>query len=180
MTQTLNGHEPITETAPQTLTFSTGVTVMVRPLALLTLQAIGAAVRRDPSFQAPEPPIQEVQAIDGMTRVANPDAPSYQAALREHGARVTKEISRRVMRLIARRAVELAVDAAWVATFRDDMAAIGSEVEGEDTEVYLYHYAAATPDDIAALQMAVLRRSQPTEAAVAEHAATFPGDVQGP
>lgn len=162
------------------LTFSTGVTVQIRPLALLTLQAIGTAARRELSAERPAPPLQDVTDLEGKKiKIANADEPGYLAALAEYDARVQMEIARRTMRVIALRAVEVEVDHEWVAQFRADMAVVDTAIDGDDKELYLYHYAAPTGEDIANLQRAVLQRSQPTEAAVKEHIDTFPGDVSG-
>jgi hypothetical protein len=176
-----NGHTKEQRTPEvETITFSTGVTVTVRPLATMTVQLINAAVRKDPAFHRPDPPMQKVEAIDGATTVQNAADPAYVAALKEWEQRVAEEVGARFLKVLARRAVEIAVDAAWVAAFRADMDAAGAPIEGDDAEVYLYHYAAPLAEDMELLQRKALRQSQPTEAAISEHTDTFRGDVSRP
>lgn len=176
-----NGHTKA-ERVPEveTITFSTGIMATIRPLATMTVQLINAAVRKDKDFQKPLPPLQKVEAIDGTTIVPNAADPAYVAALAEWEQRVSEEVGARFLRVLARRAVEISVDQTWVSSFRADMEAAGAPVEGEDTELYLYHYAAPLPEDMELLQRKALRQSQPTEAAVQEHTDTFRRDVSGP
>lgn len=173
-----NGHAKA-ERIPEVerITFSTGVTVTVRPLATMTVQLINAAVRKDKEFRRPDPPLQKVEAIDGVTTVQNTADPAYVAELAAWEQRVSEEVGARFLRVLARRAVEIDVDRAWVAAFRADMEAAGAPVEGEDVEVYLYHYAAPTTEDMELLQRKALRQSQPTEEAVQAHIDTFRGNV---
>lgn len=177
-----NGHAKGEATPEQaTVTFSTGVTVTVRPLATMTVQLISAAVRKEASPHKPVPPLQKVEAIDGVTTVQNVNDPAYVAALGEWEQGIAAEVGTRFLKVLARRGVEMDIDPAWVAAFRADMEAAGAPIgELDDAEVYLYHYAAATPEDMEKLQRVALRQSQPTEEAVQAHVDSFRGDVSGP
>jgi hypothetical protein len=161
------------------VTLSTGVVVTIVPLATMTVQTINAAVRNDPAFAQPKPPLQKVETLDGPAEVPNPDDPHYTAALAAWSQRVQEETGMRFMRVLARRGVRMEIDTAWVDQFRADMDAAGAPIDGSDAEVYLYHYAAPLPEDIELIQRKVLRQSQPTEEAVQAHVDTFPSDVSG-
>lgn len=176
-----NGHTKTHATPDlERITFSTGVTVAIRPLATMTVQTINVAVRKDPRFAQPKPPRQKVEAIDGPTEVAKPDDPAYLAELATWEARFGEEVGARFLRVLARRGVEMDIDEAWVAAFREDMTEAGAPVdELSDAEIYLYHYAAPTPEDMELLQRKALRQAQPTEEAVQAHVDTFRGDVSG-
>lgn len=177
-----NGHTK-THATPEleTITFSTGVTVRVRPLATMTVQLINAAVRKDPAFRRPEPPRQKVETLDGPSEVANPNDPAYVAELAAYEARFGEEVGTRFLKVLARRGVVLDIDEEWVAAFRADMDAAGASVAAlSDEEIYLYHYAAPLTEDMELLQRKALRLAQPTEEAVQAHVDSFRGDVSGP
>jgi hypothetical protein len=73
------------------------------------------------------------------------------------------------------------VDADAVQALREDMAAIGSPLpeDADDRQLYLDHVCISSPIDFEALMAFVQRRAGPTEAAIAEHRASFRGDVPG-
>src|SRR5262249_3664543 len=52
--------------------------------------------------------------------------------------------------------------------------------EEKDKIYYIKYICCASPEDLKEFYEAVAMRSQPTEAAVERHKATFQGDVQGP
>jgi hypothetical protein len=176
-----NGHtKDHAPPALEQLTFSTGVTVTIRPLATMTVQTINAAVRKDPKFKQPEPPQQLVDTIDGVSKIANPSDPAYLEALKAWEARFGEEVGARFLKVLALRGVVMDIDAAWVADFRADMDAAGAPVvDLSDAEIYLYHCAAPTPEDMELLQRKALRQAQPTEEAVQAHVDTFRGDIPG-
>jgi hypothetical protein len=175
-----NGHATKAIPELEAITFSTGVSVKIRPLATMTVQTINAAVRKDARFVRPEPPRQKVEAIDGATEVANPDDPGYIAALADWQARFAEEVGVRFLKVLALRGVVMDIDGEWVAAFRADMDAAGAPVDDlSDAELYLYHYAAPLPEDMELLQRKALRQAQPTEEAVQAHADSFRGDVPG-
>ena len=80
-----------------------------------------------------------------------------------------------------------ALGAKWVAAFDIDAEAVAALREDDpdhhlpksDLVVYVTRVALDSARDMSALQDAILGRFQPTEKAVAEAAATFPGQVQG-
>jgi hypothetical protein len=153
-----------------------GYTVEFRPIGPLTINEISKAVRKE--LPAPEVPLNEVTGLDGKpTQEPNEADPEYQQALAAHEQTVGAEIGRRMMRLIARRIAMTEADAEVVQQIRADMLEVGVDLEPDDADVFLNHVLIGGTEDIQALQAAVMRRSQPTQEAIQEKAADFPGEV---
>lgn len=154
-----------------------GYTVEFRPIGPLTLNEISKAVRKEQP--APQPPLNTVKGLDGKDHDEPNEAdPGYQAARAAHEQRVGAEIAKRMMQLLARRITRTPEDEAAVQSIRADMLEIGVDLESDDADVFLNHVLIGGAEDIKALQAAFLRRSQPTEEAIQDKVADFPGDVQ--
>lgn len=155
-----------------------GYTVEFRPIGPLTMGELSKAVRKE--LPAPEPPRNTVTGLDGkQTQEANDADPAYQAALTAHEAKVNQEIGNRVLKLLARRIVTTPDDLETAQQMRADLAELDVTVPDDDREVFLLHVLVGDQEDLTALQAAFMRRSQPTEEAIQEKVADFPGDVPG-
>lgn len=148
-----------------------GATIRVKRISPMTLMAIERA------HPDPKPPMQEVDYGNGSKRLeANPLDPQYQLELAAH----QQTRSMLLLQALVRFGVEVDVDAAKVAAYREDMATLGGTLPPDDKYVYVAHVLCETNADLVALREAVMGTSVPSERAVAEKQATFPGDVQGP
>lgn len=149
-----------------------GVTVRLQRFAPDTIAKITRAVQKE--LPPPKPPEQEVDYGDGDKRLeANEHHPDHLAALQEYQLTVAGELGERLLRLVVRR-VDVEVDIEVVQRFREDMEAIGVPIDDEDDKsVYVRHICISSDRDLSELSSYLIRRSQPTEAAVSEHIATF-------
>jgi hypothetical protein len=152
-----------------------GYTVEFRPIGPLRAAELDKIIRK--SMPAPEPPSNTVTGLDGKPREEpNPADPEYQLALVAHNERVNRAVGDGLFRLIAQ-VITTPIDPDAVQQAREDFAAIGFPLEGNDREVFLRHVLVASEQDLNLLQAAVMRRSQPTMEAVQEKVADFPADV---
>lgn len=147
-----------------------GATIRVNRIAPATIMAIG---RKFPDLQ---PPLQEVDYGNGSKRMEpNPLDPTYAAALEQQAQAKTMLI----LETYARLGVEVEVDAAKVAEFREYAAEMGLTIPKNDQAVYVLHILCLSNDDLLAMRAGVEGSSIPTEKAVTDKADTFPSDVQG-
>lgn len=147
-----------------TFTFQdTGITVQIRKVS----PSIGTEIRK--AFPPPKPPVHRVEIGGQIVEEANEADPDYDRAYQEWGLMVEAKAAR----LYIKRGVECEVDAQAVASVRADMAAEGIELEGDDKYIYIRYICVGTEDDYQELLMAITRRSQPTEVAVAEAVEQF-------
>jgi len=168
-----------------------GIVVKLHKLSPMTSQDIILQVQREMAAEKPKPPIYEIDYGKGKIEEPNYSHPVYVARLAEWDQAVNREANDRLFRLAALAAVELSGDLAWrdeVARkkrllkvtakleWRDDP---DLEPEENDQIFYVKHICCASPDDVKEFYAAISQRSQPTEAAVEAHKASFSGDVQG-
>jgi len=161
-----------------TFTFKdTGITVGLRKLSPYVGDQIGKAIRKE--RPAPKPPLNEVDYGDGkkVSEENTADA-SYQRALAEYEQWVAFEAGQRTIRAVLDYAIALdtdQVDADAVAQARAMMAAIGAPLDDDisDRDVYIKYVCLGTQEDLSDLLEAATRRSQPTEAAIAENVTAF-------
>jgi hypothetical protein len=163
-----------------TFTFKdSGITVKIRKLSPFMGDLIGRSLRKERA--APEPPINMVQYGDGKpTPEPNAGDPAYLQALGEYEAWVAGEAGKRMMNLVIESAIVVDdVDTDEVARVRATMKKIGAPIEDEmtDREVYIRFVCVGTPDDLEDLMTAATRRSQPTEAVIAENVTAFRREV---
>lgn len=153
-----------------TFTFQdTGITVQIRKVS----PSIGTEIRK--AFPPPKPPIHKVEIGGQIVEEANEADPDYERVYQEWGLMVEAKAAR----LYIKRGVECEVDKAAVDAVRADMAAEGMTLEGDDKYIYIRYICIGTEDDYQELLMAITRRSQPTEVAVAEAVETFQPAVSG-
>ncbi len=144
-----------------------GKTIQTCRVPVMLVRDIQRSVKR------PVPPTLEVQYEAGVRREENRNDPAYLEALNEYGM----ELGERLLKLVIRRGVIVTVDTDAVAALRADLAEMGVTLDADDHFVYVSRILCETERDLEALREAVLRRSQPTEAATAEAVERFPGDV---
>lgn len=183
-----NGHVKGREVPPlPTHTFQdSGITVRLRKLSPMTSQRLSEAVRRE--YPPPEPPTYEVEYGDTQVREINDADPTYLARYARWQETTAKVFNERLLKLVCLDAIEIELDAdaqAEITRKKRSLAVVGVAWEDDpDLSVdenarlfYVQHCCLASPDDMRELYAAVTARSQPTEAAVAAHVETFPGDA---
>lgn len=147
-----------------TFTFQdTGITVQIRKVS----PSIGTEIRK--AFPPPKPPVHKVEIGGQIVEEANEADPDYERAYQEWGLMVEAKAAR----LYIKRGVECEVDKAAVDVVRADMESEGMTLEGDDKYIYIRYICIGTEDDYQELLMAITRRSQPTEVAVAEAVEQF-------
>lgn len=164
---------------PEVILHDSGYTVQIRSIGPTTLEALGQAVRKSLPGK-PEPPLNIVTGLDGQpSQEPNPADPDYEAALAVYEEQVQAEVGARLMELMRTYAVRYEVDPETLAEFRAAMQAAGVELEDDNREVWWKHFILNSQADAQQLVSAVLRQSGPTEEAIQEKVASFPGDVPG-
>lgn len=183
-TDRTNGHHQTGgREVPELPTFTfkdTGITVRLRKLSPFMGDQLGKALRKEKP--APEPPVNEVDYGDGkITKEPNPADPAYQQALTEYEYWVSFEAGQRSIRAVIEYGVDLdpdQIDMEAVTRVRAMMAVIGASIEEmSDREVYIKYVCVGTQEDLNELLEAATRRSQPTEAAIADNVTAFRRDV---
>ena len=148
-----------------------GVTVRIK--------RIGPALAKDllrniqQAITKPKPPMQEVLLGDEKKMEPNLSYPDYLAAMRDYNG----DLGMAFIEALVKYGVDADIDAEAVAALREDDP--DHHLPKSDLVVYVTRVALDSARDMSALQDAILGRFQPTEKAVAEAAATFPGQVQG-
>lgn len=149
---------------------SSGETVMLRRISPL----LPVEVQR--SYPPPLPPSQEVDYGDGVKRLeTNPAHPDYQRALDQYRADLEQKIRRMV--------IKLGVVVTWTDERRADLQTIrdfwqeefNARLDPSDEVAWVSFCAIKAENDLEMLLNAIMRRSQPTEAAIAEMQAGFRG-----
>lgn len=176
-----NGHHPKGRAVPPLPQFTfpdSGITVGLRRFAPDTQDQITRQLMRD----RPAPPIPTVEGIektDGTFEMEpNPADPDYQAALSAYLQQINAEVSAKMFELALRR-IEVEVDQGTVDRYKEDMAAIGIDLDSDmdDRTIYIRCICISSTYDLTALLSYLQRRSLPTEAAVREYLDSFRGDV---
>jgi len=161
-----------------------GITVQLRKLSPFTGDLIGRSLRKE--RPAPTPPVNMVQYGDGKpTPEPNTADPAYLAAMQEYETWIAGEAGKRMMNLVIDTAIVISkddIDLDEVQRIRSAMAMLDSPIEDDmdDREVYIRYICVGSQDDLEDLIANATRRSQPTEAAIAENVAAFQGNVSGP
>lgn len=168
-----------------------GITVRLHKLSPISGQEIAAQCRRDLADSKPMPPLVEVDYGNGKILEPHIGHPLYQEKLAAWVAEVNKLANDRLFRLAALDAIEVTIgdDERALIVKKKRMLRIAAGVVWEDDPeltadendqlFYVTHICCASPEDLQEFYMAVATRSQPTEAAVEAHKASFPSDVQG-
>lgn len=169
-----------------------GITVRLHKLSPISGQEIAAQCRRDLAESKPVPPLMEVDYGNGKILEPHIGHPLYQEKLAAWVAEVNKLANDRLFKLAALDAVEVTIGdiERTIIARKKRMLRLAANITWEDDPeltqdendqlFYVTHICCASPEDLQEFYMAVATRSQPTEAAVEAHKASFPGDVQGP
>lgn len=152
-------------------TFSdTGETILIRKVSPL----LGLELQK--AFPPPKPPVQEVDYGDGrMVKEANAAHPDYLSAMQAYQI----DFEDKLRRLYIKRGAVIT----WSEERRaqvDELRSFwhdeyGIDLPGDDTMVFVSYLCIGSDKDLENLVTAIMQRSQPTEAAVAEAVETFPG-----
>ena len=166
-----------------------GITVRLHKLSPITNQQILAQCRRDLADTKPAPPMTEIDYGAGKVLEPHTGHPLYQEKLAAWNADVNRLANDRLFKLAALDAIEVTIgetERAQIAR-RKRFLKVAAHVAWEDDPdltpeendqlFYVSHICCATPEDLQDFYAAVALRSQPTEAAVEAHKASFPGDV---
>jgi hypothetical protein len=193
-TDTQNGrHKGRAVPAVPTHTFrDSGITVKLHKLSPMTSQEIMAAVQRERSDTKPQPPIFEIDYGKGTIQEPNYAHPLYVERLDRWQSECNAEANRRLFRLACLAAVEVEITPEVHAEIKRKkrLLRLAAKLEWEDDPelepdendqiFYVTHICCASPEDVTEFYAAIALRSQPTEAAIEQHKASFRGDVQGP
>lgn len=169
-----------------------GVTVRLHKLSPMTSQEIVTQVERELRDEKPEPPIVEVDYGNGKVKQPHTGHPVYVEMLKAWKQKVNEVANDRLFRLACLDAVEMTIgdeERAEIAR-KKRLLKIAARLEWEndpdltddenDQLFYVKHIAIRSPEDTKEFYEAIATRSQPTEAAIEQHKASFPGDVPGP
>lgn len=166
-----------------------GITVRLRKLSPVARDDVIAGVSRDLADTKPQPPIVEVDYGQGKIKEPHTGDPTYIRHLQEWQAGVSSEANARLFKLACLDAVEVEIgdsERALIARKQRYMRIAGKvewqpdpnlHPEENDQWFYIAYVACASLEDIKEFYEAVLTRSQPTEAAIEQHKASFPSDV---
>lgn len=168
-----------------------GITVRLHKLSPITNQQILAQCQRELADRKPQPPLVEVDYGQGKVIEPHTGHPLYQEKLAAWNTEVNKLANDRLFKLAALDAIEVTIGDAELAQIarKKRMLKVAAGIVWEDDPeltpeenaqlFYVTHICCASPDDLREFYEAVALRSQPTEAAVEQHKATFPGDLPG-
>lgn len=192
LTEQLNGHVKgrAVPSLPTHTFKDSGITVRLHKLGPLTTQEIIAQCQRELEPEKPQPPLVEVDYGTGK-KVMEPHTghPRYQEKLAAWSSKVNALANDRLFKLAALAAIEVTIgdaERAQIArakrllqlaariAWQDDPELTQAE---NDQLFYVTHICCASPEDLKEFYQAIATRSQPTEAAVEQHKATFPSDV---
>ena len=153
----------------------TGISVKIRKVSPMLIMEVQKA------FPSPKPPMQEVVYGDpgepGARTVEEPNEahPDYLVAIDEYNL----ELEAKVRHLMFKRGVIINLDEVQKQEVKELRAEwkemFGVDLSGSDKYVYISYIAIGTDADMEELQEVIMRRSQPTEAAIAESKAGFQG-----
>lgn len=144
----------------------TGVTIQIRKVSPMLVMEIKR------QFPEPKPPTNKVDYGDGNeVEESNYAHPDYARALEDYN----QELEKRIRRLLIKRGVVCNVDKQavdelrefWKAEYEMDLP------ESDDLMAYISYICIGTDSDMEELLNAIMRRSQPTELAIAEATRAF-------
>jgi len=175
-TDVQNGHHPRGRAAPDppTYTFNNGVVVRLHPVSQFTMAHVEIQARK--AHPPPDPPLNEVDYGDGAKKLEpNPSDPEYEQRLSTWQMEIRYKTFDATMEL----GVEVEVDEDALTRVKRVMAMVETPLdEISDKVAYIKHccmfdIAAEMPRLAAALNAI----TGPREEDVADHLATFPGDI---
>lgn len=162
-------------------TFATGVTVYYRKVSGSAMRELPKALRKDPEFRKPEPPIDQTD----LGPMPNTSHPEYVAALKEWEERYNMELSLRSAKLLIAMAVrgdtidveDARRTLAYMAKYGGiDISAYDLD-DPDDLKVAYVLYIAMADEDSEGIINAILKKSVVTKEAVIEKIDSFRGDV---
>lgn len=133
-------------------------------------------IRLRERFPMPKPPMQEVDYGDGVKKLEpNPAHPAYREALSEYD----QMIEQKARRMLIKRGVVIE----WTPERREALEEIRAywkenldgDLEPDDEVAFVSYVCVGSDSDLEEFLEALLKRSQPTEAAVDEAAGRFQG-----
>lgn len=126
------------------------------------------------SIDAPTPPMQEVDYGGKVRQEPNPSHPDYLRALSHY----RQKQADKVLAVAVQVGVQVEINAQRIFELREQFKEMGVELPVNDKVLYVTRVLCETGNDLTALRDAIIRKSQPTEAAIAEKIETFPSDIQ--
>lgn len=146
-----------------------GYTLEYRPVSHMLLSDAVRSVRR------PEPPLIEVDYSGNKRMEPNVNSPEYQLALSNFQAAQNNK----ALEIAVLIGVQVTVHKERCDELRQALVDSGLELPRNDKVLYVTRILCETGLDLQTLRDAIIRRSQPTEGAVAESTDRFQSDVQG-
>lgn len=144
-------------------------TLEFRPVSHMLMADASKSVRR------PNPPLVDVNYGGNVKQEPNANAPEYLEALRQYTATQNNKALETAVLL----GVRVDVDKERVDELRQALVDSGVELPRNDKVLYVTRILCETALDLMTLRDAIIRKSQPTEGAVADATERFPADVQG-
>lgn len=157
----------------------TGITVQIRKVSPLLIMEVQKAM------PVPKPPMQEVVYGDpgdpGAKTVKEPNEahPDYLADIDAYNMELEMKVRKfMIMRGVV---IHLSDDQKQdVKELREEWKEeFGVELSGNDKLLYISYIAIGTDSDMEEMMDVIMRRSQPTEAAMSEVKAGFPSQISG-
>lgn len=145
-----------------------GAHILFRPVSHMLMADASKSVRR------PSPPVIDVNYNGNIKQEPNANAPEYLEAMRQYGAAQNNK----ALEVAVLLGVQVEVDKERVSELRQSLADSGVEIPKNDKVLYVTRILCETANDLATLRDAIIRKSQPTEEAVADATERFPADVQ--
>lgn len=173
----LNGNgQPKGRTVPElsTFTFANGATATLRPVSQFTQAHIEMQMRK--KHKAPEPPLNAVNYGDGEKLEPNYSDPQYERAQQEYLALISSKVFEGVIEL----GIEIEVDEFELGRVSVVMERLGTPLDEFSPKVaYIKHCCMFDIQrESELLRAAMDKMLGPREEDVADHIATFQGDVQ--
>lgn len=155
------------------LTFpDSGITVEYRKVSPLLRDDLDAALRRQ--YPLPDPPMQAVDTGFGDGKAqANPLDPEYREQVALWQIAHYNRLGDKLLRVAIASYVVVDVDTEAVQALRDQLSAMGVDLDPDDKYLYVSRICIASKTDQDALGAALFTGSTPTRAEVESTKATF-------
>jgi hypothetical protein len=180
-----NGHAKgrVVPPLPEHTFQGSGITVRFRRIGPMAQQRLAQQIMLDDP--EPVPPMVKTE----LGEEPNPADPAHDRALKAWQARTFVKLNQQLLVLAALECEVTIGDAEKeeIARRQRYLKAVGmpwepnADLDDRENErvFYILYIACAESDDLSEFGQVVMKRSLPTEAAVAQHIETFPGDVPG-
>ena len=146
------------------LILSTGIVVTVKPLNPFFGTDAAMALRR--TYPRPQPPLQEVEGLNGKEMQPNRANQDYLRELAEYN----RMINTKAFEWSLEEACDVEIDPERLAARKAKYAARGMELPETDKLAYLTRVAIGSADDLSAVREAIQELAVPTEDAIREKA----------